>query len=200
MRGLPRGSEGKESAYNTEYLVSIPGLGTSPGAGNGNPLQYSCLEIPRSRGTWRATVHRVSELDTTKRQTLSLFFPPKVITTITIFIQHLQDAQGWAKCFVCVACSFLIFTTTQGSETVFISTFRVRVVIGAQIPQREECLAQNKPTLPPQVRSSPGAFTAVAASCNHLGAPGPSLVRISKGGAGALETCKLPGGFKEQQS
>ena len=44
-----------------------------------------------------------------------------------------------------------------------------------------------------------GVFTAEAASWNHLGAPGPSLVRISKGGAGALETCKLPGGFTEQQ-
>lgn len=99
---------------------------------------------------------------------------------------------------MCVACSFLIFTT-QGSETVFISTFRVRVVIGAQIPQREERLAESKPTLPPQVRSLPGVFTAVAASRNHLGVLGPSLVRISKGGAGALETCKIPGGFTEQQ-
>ena len=75
----------------------------------------------------------------------------------------------------------------------------MRVVIGAQIPRWEERLAQSKPAVPPQVRSSPGVFTAEAASWNHLGAPGPSLVRISKGGAGALETCKLPGGFTEQQ-
>ena len=38
---------------------SIPGLGRSPGGGNGNPLQYSCLENPMDRGAWRATVHRV---------------------------------------------------------------------------------------------------------------------------------------------
>ena len=38
---------------------SIPGLGRSPGEGNGNPLQYSCLENPIDRGAWQATVHRV---------------------------------------------------------------------------------------------------------------------------------------------
>ena len=38
----------------------IPGLGRSPGEGNGNPLQYSCLENPMDRGAWRATVHRIA--------------------------------------------------------------------------------------------------------------------------------------------
>ena len=42
----------------------IPGLGRSPGEGRGNPLQYSCLENPRNRGGWWATVHGVSESDT----------------------------------------------------------------------------------------------------------------------------------------
>ena len=40
---------------------SIPGSGRSPGEGNGNPLQYSCLENPMDRGAWRATVHRVAK-------------------------------------------------------------------------------------------------------------------------------------------
>ena len=40
---------------------SKPGLGRSPGGGNGNPLQYSCLENPMDRGAWRATVHRVTQ-------------------------------------------------------------------------------------------------------------------------------------------
>ena len=45
---------------------SISGLGRSLGRGNGNPLQYSCLENPMDRGAWRATDHRVTkELDTT---------------------------------------------------------------------------------------------------------------------------------------
>ena len=46
--------------------VSIPKSGRSPGEGNGNPLQYCCLENPVDRGTWRATGHRVAESDTTE--------------------------------------------------------------------------------------------------------------------------------------
>ena len=49
---LPGGSDGKASAYNAGDLGSIPGLGRSPGEGNGNPLQYSCLGNPMDRGTW----------------------------------------------------------------------------------------------------------------------------------------------------
>ena len=43
---FPGGSDGKASAYNAGDLGSIPGVGRSPGEGNGNPLQYSCLENP----------------------------------------------------------------------------------------------------------------------------------------------------------
>ena len=53
-------------------LGSIPGLGRSPGEGNGNPLQYSCLGNPIDGGTWWATVHRVTELDTTEQLHLHL--------------------------------------------------------------------------------------------------------------------------------
>ena len=56
---LPSGSEGKTSACNVGDLGSIPGLGSSPGEGNGNPLQYSCLENPKNGGAWYATVHGV---------------------------------------------------------------------------------------------------------------------------------------------
>ena len=45
---------------------SVPESGRSPGGGHDNSLQYSCLENPTESGTWQATVHRVSELDTTK--------------------------------------------------------------------------------------------------------------------------------------
>ena len=48
----PGGSDGKTSAYNAGDLGSIPGLGRSPGEGNGNPLQYSCLENHMDRGAW----------------------------------------------------------------------------------------------------------------------------------------------------
>ena len=46
------GSDGKASAYNAGDPASIPGLGRSPGEGNVNPLQYSCLEYPMDGGTW----------------------------------------------------------------------------------------------------------------------------------------------------
>ena len=65
--GFPGGSDGKESACNAGDLDSIPGLGRSPGGGHGNPLQYSCLENPMDRESWRATVHGVhKETDTTE--------------------------------------------------------------------------------------------------------------------------------------
>ena len=46
IQDFPGGSDGKEFAYNAGDLCSIPGSGRSPGEGNGNPLQYSCLRIP----------------------------------------------------------------------------------------------------------------------------------------------------------
>ena len=56
---LPGGSDDEESACNAGELGSIPGSGRSPGEGNGNPLQYSCLENSMDRGAWQATVHGV---------------------------------------------------------------------------------------------------------------------------------------------
>ena len=58
---FPGGSDGKASAYNAGDPGSIPGLGRSPGEGNGTPLQYSCLENPMDTGAWLATVHGVTE-------------------------------------------------------------------------------------------------------------------------------------------
>ena len=55
--GFPDDSDSKESACNAGNLGLIPGLGRSPGEGNGNPLQYSRLENPMTQGTWQATVH-----------------------------------------------------------------------------------------------------------------------------------------------
>ena len=59
--GFPGGSDGKESACSTENQGSIPGLGRSPGAGNGNPLHYSCLGNPTDRGAQWAIVHGVAK-------------------------------------------------------------------------------------------------------------------------------------------
>ena len=59
---FPHSSVGKESACNAGDLGSIPGLGRSSGEGNGNPLQYSCLENPMDRGAWWATVHGAARI------------------------------------------------------------------------------------------------------------------------------------------
>ena len=62
--GFPGGSEVKASACNAGDLGSIPELGRSPGEGNGNPLQYSCLENPTDGGAWWATLHGVAKSGT----------------------------------------------------------------------------------------------------------------------------------------
>ena len=62
--GFPGGSEVKVSACNAGDLGSIPGSGRSPGEGNGNPLQYSCLENPRDGGDSWVTVHGVAKNQT----------------------------------------------------------------------------------------------------------------------------------------
>ena len=59
--GFPGGSDGKASAYNAGDPGSIPGLGRSPREGNGNPLQYSCLENSTDGGAWWATVNGVAK-------------------------------------------------------------------------------------------------------------------------------------------
>ena len=65
--GLPCSSDGKESLCNAGDPGSIPGSGRFPGEGNGNLLQYSCLENPMDRGAWQTTVHGGGkESDTTK--------------------------------------------------------------------------------------------------------------------------------------
>ena len=65
--GFPLTSDGKASACNAGDPGSIPGLERSSGEGNGNPLQYSCLENSMDRGAWWATVHGVAELDITEQ-------------------------------------------------------------------------------------------------------------------------------------
>ena len=59
--GFPGGSEVKASASNVGDLGSVPGLGRFPGEGNGNPLQYSCLENRMDGGAWWSIIHGVAK-------------------------------------------------------------------------------------------------------------------------------------------
>ena len=65
---FPGGSDQKESACKARNMGSVPGLGRSPGKGNGYPHQYSCLENSTDRGVWQATVHRVTRNQTRLKQ------------------------------------------------------------------------------------------------------------------------------------
>ena len=56
------------NAEDIRDVVSVPGLGRSPGGGHGNPLRYSCLENFMDRGAWQATVHRVTKSQTQLKQ------------------------------------------------------------------------------------------------------------------------------------
>ena len=60
-RGFPGGSVVMNPPASAEDAGLIPGLGRSPGEGNGNPLQYSCLENPMYREAWQATLHGVAK-------------------------------------------------------------------------------------------------------------------------------------------
>ena len=67
LAGLPQRLSGKESACNAEDAGDVglvPGLGRSPGGGNGTPFQYSCLRNPMDRGAWCARVHGVTKSQT----------------------------------------------------------------------------------------------------------------------------------------
>ena len=64
IRDFPGGLDRKKSACDMGNLGLIPELERSPGEGNGNPLQYSCLENPMEREAWQATVHGVTKNQT----------------------------------------------------------------------------------------------------------------------------------------
>ena len=59
--GFPNRSVSKESACSAGDLGLIPESGRAPGEGNGNPLQYFCLENPMDRGAWQVTIHEVTK-------------------------------------------------------------------------------------------------------------------------------------------
>ena len=95
------------SACNVGDLGSIPGSGRSPGEGNGNPLQYSCLENPMDGRAWWATVHGVAK----SRTRLSDF---------TFFLFHFQEAvasgKGMKKWKIRGRVTSIVFEKCQGGQ------------------------------------------------------------------------------------
>ena len=97
-KGFPPSSVSKESACNAGDLGSIPRSGRSPGGGNGNPLQYPCLENPIDRGAWQATVHGVTRV----RYNLATKPPPRLIKCFirvgvsieTCILSHVKQHQS----------------------------------------------------------------------------------------------------------
>ena len=104
---FPGGSEVKVSAYNAGDLGSICGSGRSPGEGNGNPLQYSCLENPMDRGAWWvAKSWGRKELDTTKRlhsltqnKSLSEYLTKHILKFLSGFF-FVVEAYIWVASFI----------------------------------------------------------------------------------------------------
>ena len=81
-RNFPGGSDGKVSAYNAGDPGSIPGSRRSPGEGNGNPLQYSCLENPMDGRAWKATVHVVPKSQTRQNDFLLSLGTPRLLINL----------------------------------------------------------------------------------------------------------------------
>ena len=92
--GIPRGISGKKFTCQCRrlkrHIQSIPGLGRCPGAGNGNPLQYSCLRNSMDRGAWQDTVHGVAkswtQLSTTR---VIMIWPQLFVSKFISFLLYL---------------------------------------------------------------------------------------------------------------
>ena len=111
--GFPGDSDGKESACNTGVPSSIPGSGRSPGEGNGNPLQYSCLENSLGRGAWLATVHEVAKSQTWLRDRhFHYFFSP---TNLELLAPHAWMELMYQTAYFYPWCHLIFIQTDEMS-------------------------------------------------------------------------------------
>ena len=89
--GFSGGLVVKNASAGDASMASIPGLGRSPGGGNGNPLQYSCLENPTDRGVWWATACGVAESDTTQQLSTHMADREKKLNDE----YRMKETMGW---------------------------------------------------------------------------------------------------------
>ena len=78
----------------------IPGLGKSPGGGNGNPLQYSCLENPMDRGAWRATVHGVAKRQTQLSVSMHIHTHTSTYFEKKLYLKNIKYLFNYLICLV----------------------------------------------------------------------------------------------------
>ena len=99
---FPSGSVVENPTNDAEDVGLIPGLGRSPGEGNGKPLLYSCLEIPMDRGAWRATVHGVTKsqtrLSTWARRHAHTFLSNSRVSFMWLFLE--MTSHAYSTCLV----------------------------------------------------------------------------------------------------
>ena len=123
-RGFSGGSMVKNSPANVGDVGLIPGWGRSPGEGNGNPLQYSCLENPMNRGAWWATVHRVAKNQTwlsarayththTHTHTHTLTHGPGAVCVFSHSLVFQMEWILWPSCFSLISYTDLHLCLTE---------------------------------------------------------------------------------------
>ena len=95
------------NARDVRDAGSIPGLGRSLGEGNGNPLQYSCLENPVARGAWLATVHGIAESDTTELKQARMHTHTHTHTHTHSALEELF-LHGGCPCVTCMSLVILV--------------------------------------------------------------------------------------------
>ena len=118
--GFPGGSDGKSSASNSGDLGSIPGSGRSPGEGNGNPLQDSCLENSMDGGAWWAIVHGVAKSWTIYRTLIRYIICTYFSHSVVVFsiswwcpLRHKVfniDESSWPIFFFHHFCAFCVMS------------------------------------------------------------------------------------------
>ena len=130
--GLPGGASDEEAAAragDARDLRSAPDSGRCPGGGNGDPLQYSCLENPMDRGAWRATVHRVPKSRTQLSDLacahtyacVCMCVNPHMAVCIYVSVyMHVKKEQFWSlDCQVRVFCLAYVSFTEKISTIIF---------------------------------------------------------------------------------